>query len=88
MQEFLKELGINLELYRTDDGDYSADIKDSNEYGKIFSKLDKSDLVEEEQECSTVTFDNSNIQYVNDDYTITIIADFENDVYKLHIREN
>lgn len=88
MQEFLKELGINLELYKTDDGDYSADIANSNEYGRIFSKLDKSDLIEEEQDCSTVTFDNSNIQYVNDDYTITIIADFENDVYKLHIREN
>lgn len=88
MQEFLKQLGIDLELNRTDDGDYSANISDSNEYGRIFSKLDKSNLIEEEQECSTVTFENSNIQYVNDEYTITLIADFENDTYSLHIREN
>lgn len=88
MEKFLKQLGIDLTLYKNDDGDYSADIKDSNEYGRIFSKLDKSDLIDEDQECSTVTFENSNIQYVNDDYTITLIADFENDTYSLHIREN
>lgn len=88
MEKFLKQLGIDLALYKNDDGDYSADIKDSNEYGRIFSKLDKSDLIDEDQECSTVTFENSNIQYVNDDYTITLIADFENDTYSLHIREN
>lgn len=88
MEKFLKQLGIDLSLHKNDDNDLSAEIKDSNEYGRIFSKLDRSDLIEEDQECSTVTFENSNIQYVNDEYTITLIADFENDTYSLHIREN
>ena len=33
-------------------------------------------------------FENSSIQSTNDNYTLTLIADFENDTYSLNIREN
>ena len=88
MNEFLKQIGIDAEPVKAEDGNYNIDIEDSNEYGKYFSKLDKSDLVEEDQDASSVNFENSSIQFVNDEYTLTLIADFENDTYSLSIREN
>ncbi|MDY5928897.1 MAG: hypothetical protein SPJ27_02535 [Candidatus Onthovivens sp.] len=88
MNELLKQIGIDAEPVKAEDGNYNIDIEDSNEYGKYFSKLDKSDLVEEDQDASSVNFENSSIQFVNDEYTLTLIADFENDTYSLSIREN
>ena len=88
MNELLKQIGIDAEPVKGKDGGYNIDIEDSNEYGRYFSKLDKSDLVEEEQDASSVNFENSSIQFTNDNYTLTLIADFENDTYSLNIREN
>ena len=88
MNELLKQIGIDAEPVKAEDGNYNIDIEASNEYGKYFSKLDKSDLVEEDQDASSVNFENSRIQFVNDEYTLTLIADFENDTYSLSIREN
>lgn len=88
MNELLKQIGINAEPVKGENGSYNIDIEDSNEYGRYFSKLDKSDLVEEEQDASSVNFENSSIQFTNDKYTLTLIADFENDTYSLNIREN
>ena len=88
MNELLKQIGIDAEPVKGENGSYNIDIEDSNEYGKYFSKLDKSDLVEEEQDASSVNFENSSIQFTNDKYTLTLLADFENDTYSLNIREN
>ena len=88
MNELLKQIGINAEPVKGENGSYNIDIEDSNEYGRYFSKLDKSDLVEEEQDASSVNFENSSIQFTNDNYTLTLLADFENDTYSLNIREN
>lgn len=88
MNELLKQIGIDAEPIKSENGSYNIDIEDSNEYGRYFSKLDKSDLVEEEQDASSVNFENSSIQFTNDKYTLTLLADFENDTYSLNIREN
>ena len=88
MNELLKQIGIDAEPVKGENGSYNINIEDSNEYGRYFSKLDKSDLVEEEQDASSVNFENSSIQFTNDKYTLTLLADFENDTYSLNIREN
>ena len=88
MEELLRQLGIDAEPVKGENGSYNIDIEDSNEYGRYFSKLDKSDIVEEEQDASSVNFENSSIQFTNDKYTLTLLADFENDTYSLNIREN
>ena len=87
MEDFLNELGIQGDFYDSKDGSKIMDIKDSNEYGKIYSKLDKTDLVYELEDSSQITLDNSSIQYQSDNYVITLIADFSQDIYKLTIRE-
>lgn len=89
MEDFLKELGITLDGHVNENGHYVIDIDDSDEFGKIFSRLDKSTLVDEDEESSSLTLDTANIQYMGDEYNITLMADFENDTgYKLIVREN
>ncbi len=88
MEELLRQLGIDAEPVKGENGSYNIDIEDSNEYGRYFSKLDKSDIVEEGQDASSVNFENSSIQFTNEQYTLTLLADFENDTYSLNIREN
>ena len=87
MEEFLNSLGIEGQLQKSKSS-YVLDILDSNDYGKIYSILDKSDEVEEDPESSQVTLDYSSIQFYNDEYNIQLIADFENDEYRLTIKEN
>lgn len=86
MEELLKQIGIESNLTKSDEGSYIMDISDSTEYGKIYSKLDRSDLVQEEALSSQVTYDTSSIQYTADKYIITLLADFKQDEYKLTIR--
>ena len=88
MEQLLKEIGIDAEPHQGSDGTYVIDIEDSNEYGIYYSKLDRSDLVDEDEESSNVTIDGSTIVYISDDYTLTLIADFSSDQYRLTIREN
>lgn len=88
MEQLLQEIGINETPRLGSDGVYVIDIKNSNDYGIYYSKLDRSDLLDEDDESSNVTIDGSTIVYISDDYTLTLIADFSSDQYKLTIREN
>ncbi len=86
MKEFLKELGIQgnpVESGKT----LVLDIEGSDNYGRVYSKLDRSDLVEEDSESSNVTLDSSTINFESEKYLITLIADFNGDKYKLTIKE-
>ena len=87
IKEFIKQLGIN------DTGNYInyiyvIDIPDANAFGKYYSLLDRSELIDEDTESSSVDEDSSNIQFTNDTYVLTLVADFENSLYKLTIKEN
>ena len=88
MEEFLKELGINKEPVESEDGTLVIDIANSDEYAKYYSLLEKSDLIEEDQYSSQITLEASSIQYVNDDFTITLLSNLEADTYQLTIKEN
>ena len=87
MKEFLKELGITDNGEYSKDNSYVIDIDDSDTYGKYYSKLDKSDLVDEIDDNSLLTLHNSSINFEGDNYLITLIADFEQDLYKLVCKE-
>lgn len=88
MEELLQKLGIKETPKKSNNGVSVIDIEDSNEYGVYYSKLDRSPLLDEDEESSNVTIDGSTIVYISDDYTLTLVADFASDQYKLTIREN
>lgn len=85
MIELLERLGIRLTGSSTPDGSYVIDINTSDQWNGVFSKLDKSSELEEIEELSVIDQDVSNIMYQNDDYMLNLIAEFDNDIYKLVI---
>lgn len=87
MDLFLKKLGIRGEPEKSN-GVYTVSIEDSNEFARIYSKLDRSDEVDEIIESSQITPDTISVQYTNDEYTLTLLGDLVGDAYSLTIREN
>lgn len=83
MKELLNNIGITQVGYYSSNNTYVIDFDDANEYDRAFSKLDKSDLVEENDDASVINVDVSNVMYMNDNYSLNLIADFDSDTYKL-----
>lgn len=87
MKELLKKIGINEAGYFSKDDNFIIDFENSNEFNKAFSKLQKSDLVEENDDSSVINLQVSNVMFSNDDYTFNLIADFGENIYKLVVTE-
>ena len=88
MEDFLRKLGINYEGEYTDDGNYFIELEDDDDYAKVYSLLEKTTELEEDEDASQLTQDNASIQSINDKYTITLLSDYESDQYALICREN
>ncbi len=86
MDKELEKLGIDEEGQEGKDGSYVVTIKNSDEWGKIFSKLDNSDL-EEMEENSLLTDNNSSLMFRSDNYQYNLSADFSANEYKLVITD-
>jgi phosphoribosylaminoimidazole (AIR) synthetase len=87
MKNLLKEIGINEVGYYSKDNNYVIDLENSDHFNKVFSKLQKSDKVEENEDSSVINLNVSNVLFVSDSYAFNIIADFDQDLYKLVITE-
>ena len=82
MEEFLQELGITLPGYEDEDLKYVVDIPDSNEYAKVFSRLDNnSSILEIPNEKNDFNFDV--IHYESEFYYIDLFSDYDKDEYRL-----
>ena len=88
MKEFLRNLGITQQGNVDNDGNYVIDLESDKEFNKVFSILDKSEELDENDEMSVANIEVSNIMYESDDFTINLIADFAQNIYKLVIQEN
>lgn len=88
-KEFLKKLGITDVGHYNDDGNYIIEIDDSVKYGKIFSLLTKSNLVEEDNsEGTNILVSDSFEQYFipideSLEFTLILRADIDKDSYSL-----
>lgn len=87
LEKFLEKLGITHVGHYTKTNTYVIDIDDSEEYGKVYSLLDKSNEIEEDEDSSTITVHTSNLVFESDNYQLTLIADFDQDTYKLVCKE-
>lgn len=87
MKDILSKLGIDESGYYGKDGAYIIDLEDSNAYGKVYTKFDKSEDFDEIEDESLLTIHNSSIVYENDSFRATLISDFDQDTYKLVIKE-
>lgn len=86
MEEELKKLGIEQEGQEGKDGSYVITIDGSDEWGKVFSKLDGSDL-EQMEENSLLTDNNSSFMFQSVNYQYNLLADFSANEYKLVVTD-
>ena len=85
-KEFLSSIGINFEGNYSGKNSYVVDLDSSNDFSKVFSLLEKSEL-EEEDESSMVTLHNTLQVYKNDEFEVTLLGDLDQDEYKLVVKE-
>ena len=86
IEELLEELGITLRGNYSEEDNYVIDISNSNEYGRINSILDRSDMLEFIEDSSFLTEENANMTYkYEDDYMLNLMADFDENTYQLVI---
>lgn len=86
ISNLIKELGIPGNIEDAGDNVYTMQIRDSNSFGRINSIMDNNSKLETIDESSYLTAENGNLDYKYDDkYLLSLIADFENDIYQLVI---
>jgi hypothetical protein len=87
LEKFLTEIGISQVGHYTKSNSYVIDIEDSDEYGKIYSSLDKCEELVEDEDSSTITVHTSNIVFESDNFQFILMADLDQDTYKLVCKE-
>ena len=87
MKEFLRKLGITQAGYFSSSGNFVIDFEKDLDLARIYSLLDKSDLVEESDDDSFINQNNMYQVFTSDEYQLTLLSDFDSDRYQLVVRE-
>lgn len=85
-EEFAKQLGIS------GDGDYVdnkyvINLANSNEYSKVYTILDKSELVDLDVDRINLDVSSTLLVYLADEFDIELKSDFDNDVYTVSFED-
>jgi len=86
IESYLKSIGIQTRGKVTSSS-YVIDIDSFDELNYYDSLLEKNDDFTVEDELSVLTDDSSVQVFVNDDYRITLIGEFDSDTYKIVVKE-
>lgn len=87
MKELLNKIGITEAGHFEKDGSYVIEFETDKQYNKAFSRLDRSDLLEENPDGGTVSINASVIVYESEEFVLQLLADYDKDEYKLIIKE-
>ena len=86
-EKYLRELGIDKVGTYAEDDSYVVDLDDSKDFGEMYSKLDRSEL-DPLDYSSIMTVHNASLLYQFENiYQVSLIADFDEDTYKMVFRE-
>ena len=83
-REYLQSIGIDKEGEYTEDA-YIVSLINSNEYGRIFTILEKSDDLDIMEDNQVITEQGSSLMYESESqpFIISLLADFDQDIYQL-----
>ena len=87
MKNLLTKIGISQAGHFEKDGSFVIDFENDSDYNKAFSRLDRTELVEENPEASSISLDASIVVYQNDEYILQLVANFDNNSYQLRVKE-
>jgi hypothetical protein len=84
MKEFAKQLGIDVE--GTMEGSkYIIELSDSNEYSRVYTLLDDSDLVDVDEDATLLTDNVGELLFIGDDFDVKLVGNFNSDIYRVVI---
>ena len=83
-QQYLTIIGTTKEGEYTEDA-YVVSLTISNEYGRIFTILEKSDDLDIMEDNQVITEQGSSLMYESESqpFIISLLADFDQDIYQL-----
>lgn len=89
IDEYVKSLGIDKQYEVGEENSYVITLNNSDEFGKTFTKLEKSKDLDPLEDNQVVTEQGSSLIYESKSqpYILNLIADWEGDVYQLVINE-
>lgn len=87
MKELLNKIGITEAGHFEKDGSYVIEFETDKQYNKAFSRLDRSDLLEENPDAGTVSLSASVVVYESEKFILQLLSDYDKDEYKLIIKE-
>ena len=85
-EEFAKQLGIDKKGSYVDDV-YVITLENSNDYSRVYTILDKSELCDLDVEEINLDVQNSLLVYLADDFDIILKANFDTDDYSVSFEE-
>ena len=86
MEAFLKSLGITGPI-EVVDGVPTVILKNSNEYARVYSILERSDLVDIIPEDAVINASIASLKYESDEFELVLSGDLSRNIYKLTIEE-
>lgn len=87
MKDLLNKIGITETGYHSGNDNYIIDFENSDQFNKAFSRLEKCDEVEENEDSSVINLNVTNVLYRAKGYSLNLIADFDQDIYKLVVTQ-
>lgn len=87
ISDWIESLKIPGKLESLNDGKYKISLKDSNEFAKVYSKLENSGLLDIDEEATLITEDISQLLYLGKNIRINLVGNFEKDIYYIIISE-
>ena len=87
INDWIESLKISSNPKSLGDGKYKVSLKDSNEFAKVYSKLEKNDILDIDEEATLITEDISQLLYLGKDIRINLVGNFEKDIYYIIISE-
>lgn len=88
--QYLKQNNINKTYTISEDNSYIITLDNSDDFGKMFSHLEKIEDLEQLEDNQVVTEQGTSILYKSnsENYLFNLIADFDGNVYSLIVSEN
>lgn len=88
--QYLKQNNINKTYTISEDNNYIITLDNSDDFGKMFSHLEKIEDLEQLEDNQVVTEQGTSILYKSnsENYLFNLIADFDSNVYELIVSEN
>lgn len=86
VKEFAKEIGLEQDGYQ-DGVKYIIELVDSNEFSRVYTLLDKSELLDIQEDATLLTDKVGELIYLSDDYDVKLVGNFISDIYRVVITE-